>query len=52
MEEHMKAVEKFHKSFSTHTEWMERAEKLLATFKNRSKTVDTILQQIRSHEVW
>ena len=51
MEEHMRAVENFHQSFSTHTEWIEKAEKSLSSFKNRRKTVEAVLQQIASHEV-
>ena len=51
MEGHMKAVEMFHKLFSTHIEWLDRAEKMLTTFKNRNKTLDKIQQQLQEHQV-
>ena len=47
----MKAVESFHKTFSTHIEWLDKSEKVLATYKNKCKTLDMIQQQIRDHEV-
>ncbi len=51
MEEHLQHVQDFHVMLKIHTDWLNNAEKILASFKHPSKLVERVLEQIRHHKV-
>ena len=51
MEEHLANVQDFHAMLKIHTEWLNNAEKVLASFKYPSKLVDKVTLQIQEHKV-
>ena len=52
LEEHLTNVRDFHAILKIHTEWLNNAEKILASFKFPSKLVERVTKQMSDHKAF